>query len=172
MSWLTQLCFTLYPCISDFSHFSSQQPCHLPGWPVINVTCLMCSSFVRASLLKSIRSINGRHITWTWKKRESLMCFWISPLSWHCQVPQWKGTWPVSSLPARAAVLHSCSGSISQSSHPSVTLFQADSGGQMSPTKSPTEVSQGSVISFGDLAFQCAAGLILHKIVNTSLWSA
>lgn len=43
---------------SDFSCFFSQQQCHLPGWPMINVMRLMYSAFVRTSLLKSIRSIN------------------------------------------------------------------------------------------------------------------
>lgn len=66
---------------SDFSHFSPQQLCHLPGWPTINVTCLMYSAFVRTSLLKSIRSINQGRITQTEKKGESLLCSSISPLS-------------------------------------------------------------------------------------------
>lgn len=32
---------------SDFSHFLSQELCHLPGWPTINVTCLMYSAFFK-----------------------------------------------------------------------------------------------------------------------------
>lgn len=56
---------------SDFSHFFSQQLCHLPGWHMINVMCLMYSDFVKAFLLKSIRSINQAHITQTEKKRKA-----------------------------------------------------------------------------------------------------
>lgn len=67
MSWgpgLATLCFILYSCISlILAAFFFQQQCHLAGWPMINVMCLMYSAFVRTSLLKSIRSINQGHIT-------------------------------------------------------------------------------------------------------------
>lgn len=101
MSWgpgLAPFCFTLHSVLlhfSDFSCFFSQQQCHLPGWPMINVMCLMYSAFVRTSLLKSVRSINQEHITQTKKRGKLKMLLFCSTASektfqlvCHCQPEQ------------------------------------------------------------------------------------
>ena len=64
---------------SDFSHFSSQQLCHLPGWPTINVTYVRYSAFVRDSLVNSVRSINQGYITQAGKTEKA----WRAPRCLH-----------------------------------------------------------------------------------------
>lgn len=173
MAWLTRLCFIPNLCISLILATSNLSAAVSSSWAtrdkcnVFNVFCLYKDFLFE---IQQEHKSSGYYRDWGRKKKKKEGGKpSISPLLQHCQYLSEKALWIVSALPAG---LHSCCGSTLRSQHHSVTLFQADSGGQMSPTKSSTQVSQASAFSFGDLTFQCSTGLILLEVVNTFLWSA